>query len=149
MGKKSNFKKLRQLSEEEQKQLYADLLERTIPVAREVTKLIAAHADTYPFGDNAQASDDSHKLAEEIIALFIERNVRWNDREFIMQLVLQPASGAKDILHTAFDRSWNTLLTGILGKKVTELDFVEVDALMRKGHETDPSAAEPETEEKK
>lgn len=141
MGKKTNFKKLRQLTKKEQDKLYADLLERTVPIAREVTKLIAARIDAYPFGDNAQQSDQSHELAQEIIALFVERDVRWNDRDFIIQLALQPLDGIKSVLSTAFDRSWNILLSGILGKKITELHFSEVDALMRKGHEVDPKAA--------
>lgn len=131
----TSFAKLKQLDEKEQDKLYQDTIARCAPIARDVCKLVAEHAERYPFGDKAQASDQSHELAQAIIALMVERDVRWNDRDFIIQLALQPIDGAKVIITDAFSKSWNSILTGIVGKKVSELSFTEIDALLKKGQD--------------
>lgn len=137
-----NFRKLRAKTEKEQDKLYKETLERCVPIAKEITKLIGEHAETYPFGSDAQASDESHTLSTKIITLFIERGVRWTDRDFIIQLALQPIDGVKTIMAQSFDRSWNLVLTGILDKKISELTFPEVDALLKKGQDLTPEVIE-------
>lgn len=137
MPKKINFKSLKKLEKKDEDKLYAALLERCVPVAREITKLVAEHADKYQFGDAAQTSDSSHTLAEEVIALMVERNIRWNDRAFIIQLALQPLDGVRAILDDAFEKSWTRVVTGIIGKKASDLTIGEVDAYLQKGTKID------------
>lgn len=128
-----SFNKIRKETEKNLEEAHKLRLERCVPVAREIIKLFASKADTVAMGEVEQNHVDFQDLAVEIMKLMLEKDVRWVDREFVFQLALQPMTFSQNIATTSLNNSWNTALTGLFGKKSSELTFKELDILLKKG----------------
>lgn len=132
MGKLS-FEKIRKNVEKNEDALHKERLERCIPVARLLLKHILAKVDEIPFGDDVQNSDEYDKLSSELLLILLENNIRWSDRQFVFQLALQPLAFPKDIVDNALTQHWNVALTGLFGKRISELTMLDLDERLKRG----------------
>ena len=145
----SAFSKMKKKAKDDAKAedlLHEARLERCVPVAKAIVKFVGESAEAYAFGDAAQESDSTETLAKKIIELMVEADIKFSDREFIMQLAKQPLDFAKEAVDRGFGRSWQITLTGLFGKPVTDVTITEIDALMKKGFKADPETEEKEVD---
>jgi len=140
----SNFAKARKEAKKTEKAMekaHEERLEKCVPVAREILKLVLSKVDSYPMGDKAQDSQENDDLSKEVLQLMLDHNIRWVDRQFVLQLALQPMSFVKDVIDTALGRTWEVTLTGLFKKKVSDLTLADVETCLRSG---EPLEAEPD-----
>ncbi len=139
------FNKVRKQRQKEQKEIdkqHEERLARCIPVARECLNVLLSKTATLPMGDDVQFSEDYYKLATEFLTIFLKNNINWSDREFILQLAMQPFEYPKNIALNSIGLSWDRALTGVFGKPVQQLTMVDVDKLLRKADVVDPEGDE-------
>lgn len=132
-----SFKKIRKAAEKVDDKLHKERLDRCIPVARELIKLVASKADTIALGDVPQTHESFDELALDILKLFLEKNVNWVDKEFIFQIALQPMTFAQNIAIDSLSRSWNTAVSGLFKKNFAQLTMADVDEKLRVGDEVE------------
>jgi hypothetical protein len=114
---------------------HAKRLARAVPVARKILKLIGEEADTIPLGDIERNDPGIEAVSRKLLALILEENVHWVDKDFVFQLALQALSFPADIAQTSLKNSWETVVTGLFGKVVQDLTAQEVDGYLKKGND--------------
>jgi hypothetical protein len=125
-----SFAKIRKGLEKDDEKLHKERLDRCRPVAREVSALLEGLQ--LPIGDDVQNEKAYEEASIKVLQLFLDRDVRWVDREFIFQLALQPMSFVKEIVSNSLQNSWNQTITGLFGKKTSDLTMADVDNAMKK-----------------
>lgn len=110
---------------------YNERLERCVPVAKKINALIAAHADTIVLGESQESMDSIDPIAKEVLQLFLDENMMWSDRQFIMQLATQPIVYLADTVNEALNKSWDKAVEKRFGKAYIDLTMQEVDAALR------------------
>lgn len=130
----AGFKQIRKRMEEAQiEKQHEEKLIRCIPAAREMLTVFSKHSLGVPMGDVAPNDEGYVPVAEDMLAVLLKHDVRWSEREFVFQLMLQAVNFPKDLALQSLDRSWNAVITALVGKPALELKTSEVDALIRKG----------------
>jgi hypothetical protein len=125
MGEKANEEK------GEKNDLSKEQLDRCIPVARKVLSFIADAG--LPIGDikKETASDDYDKAIKSILQLLLDENLRVNDVEMVIALMLQPV----DLVGKGIDHSLKINLKQasekVWKKSPDEVTLQEVDALLK------------------
>lgn len=142
-----NFAKLRKEAEKEDDKLHKARLERCVPVAREISALLETLQ--LPIGDDVQNEKAYSDASLKVLQILLDRNVRWVDRDFVFQLALQPATFVKDIVTNSLQNSWSHTLTGLFGKKTSDLTMEDVNkALMKAPDDDEQPAATPPVDKK-
>lgn len=98
------------------------------PVARQVIKLIAERIDEIELGKVENVSKTTPAIANDVLQLMLDNDVRWFDITFIMQLVLQPFAHVSEKLAVSHSVSFDKFIEKKVGKPVHELTTREVDA---------------------
>lgn len=134
------LKDIKKKQEKEADKLHDARLKRCIPVARDINRLLASKIDEMPMGDDVQTSTEYDKVAVDVLALLLKANINWSDRQFVLQLALQPISFVKDIVDNAMAQSWSRVVTGLFKKPASELLMSDVDAALKEGEKIEEKA---------
>ena|SRR3990167_4667354 len=114
------------------KKLYTDRLERCLPVARKVIHILANHIDLVEMGENDQVEKTINPAASMVLQLFLDENVRWADKGFILNLANQAFATLNDKLALSFDLSWDKAISSTFdGKEALDITFQDVDAKLK------------------
>lgn len=127
------LKKNKQKEERELDRLHKERLERCIPVAKDILRLLAQNIDVMPLGDDVQESAEYDRVACEMLALILKANLYWHDRDFILQLALQPLSFTKDIVSNSMQTSWSKAIAGLFKKPSSRLLMSDVNEALQNG----------------
>jgi hypothetical protein len=128
-----SYDKVRKQLEKDIEKKHQDRLARCIPVAKKIVALIGENVESLEMGDSFDMSETYDPLTKKILELLLAENVYWVDRDFVMQLVLQPFSGLQRLVKASLDQAQDIMYTGALGKSVYELRAQDVDNFLRLG----------------
>jgi hypothetical protein len=128
-----SFSKIRKSDEKKMEKQHKERLNRCIPVARKLLKIIGEHAPVVPLGDVEQTDEGYALISKDFLSVLLKEDIHWSDREFIFQLMMQAVSFPKEIASQSMERSWQVAIAGLVGKPAFELKASEVDALLRRG----------------
>lgn len=120
------------MDEAKQKTLYEDRIARCVPVAKKVLDILHAHLPELELGDSQTSAKSISPVAASVLALFLEENIHWCDKDFILQLALQPAVSLNEVLGTSFGISWDKAVGKAFGGKDSlDLTFKDVDEMLK------------------
>lgn len=109
--------------------LHQERLDEIVPVAREVIKLIAEA--NLEIGDtNAHDNDKLYAVAHKILATLLKKNIKYSDRQFVFQLVLQPFDRVREVVSQSLDKSFDKALNRSFGKDFLELRLEDIDKML-------------------
>ena len=104
-------------------------LEECIPVAHEIIKIIAdsglSIGDTHA-RDNAQYE----VVSKQILKLMLEKNLRYTDKDFIFQLILQPFDQVRQIVTKSLLKSLELAEEKAFGKNFLDLRLSDLNDVM-------------------
>lgn len=135
MAKKMS-KKVLQKQLDENEALHQEMLDKCIPIAQEVFKMIYESGMKMGDGDFVKTRPPEYiEASKRIIDMMVEKNISWIDREFIFQLALQPLSHIKSIVMQDLQRTFEHQICSVFG--VTSFDELTMkqiqDGLLRIG----------------
>lgn len=116
------------------KQVLAEL----VPVAQEVMKVIADAS--LPMGDIIQNQNERPeeyvRISRAVQEILLRHNIRWVDRHFVFQLVLQPFDLIKTIVLTDLERTFERKMSSIFGVgSFSEVDLQQLDSVFKEADE--------------
>ena len=118
------------LFKNKEKDLTKERSKELIPVARGIVKLIV-DADLN-IGD--QHKDDATRydnVTKQILELMLEKNVKYVDKDFLFQLVLQPFDIIKESVQLSLRKSFDRAIDKSLGKEFREVRLDDLDKILR------------------
>ena len=117
-----------------QKDLTKERMERVAPVALADLKRIAEAE--LPVGDhNAHDNDKFNAVAKEVIGDMISGELKYVDKEFLFQLVLQPFDMIGQIVNKSLSESLNKAEKNLFGKEFREVTLSDLDNILKQeGH---------------
>lgn len=138
-----NVEKPKMPSEAEMDALYQARLVRCIPVVRKILAILNSHMDNVELGEVAAVEKSLMPVAEEVLGLMLQENILWGDKEFILQMAMQPVAGLNNIVSNALAMSWDKAEKKRWGKDPIDLEFADVhNALIEPGTPPTPAAKE-------
>jgi hypothetical protein len=110
-----------------------DRLRRCVPIAKKVTEILQSHMGEITMGgDPKDVNDSVESSALEVIQLFLDENLPWNDKSFVMQLAQQPLAHVADMMETSFQYTWDrAVATRFGGKDSLDITFRDVDEALK------------------
>lgn len=96
-------------------------LERCIPIAQEVIRIIARHKIKLGKLSNEEKDKYYDPIAQEVLNLMIEKNLLYMEKDFVFQLALQALEETKNKVVNSLQITWENMLKKYLGK-----DFIDV-----------------------
>lgn len=119
-------------------ELSKQVLAELIPVAQEVLAVIAEA--NLPMGDIIQNQNERPeeyvKVSRAVQEILIRHNIRWVDRHFVFQLVLQPFDLVKTIVLTDLERTFERKMSSIFGvDSFSEVDLQQLDSVFKEADE--------------
>ena len=144
MGK-SIFSKMRKPQENDGKKLNDAMMQRGIPVAKEILKLIVEHdlsiGDQFIPRDqegNALPMSDSSRppeykdVAIKVQQLMLDHNLLWMERHMVFMLVKQPMDMLQNIVLTDLEKTYQDGLCRMFGIEVLgELSLQMIDEFLK------------------
>lgn len=116
-----------EFNQEKADAMYQERLARCTPIAKKVLEIVVSHLGEVTLGENKDVSASMMPVAKEVLGFFLQEKVHWTDKEFIIQLVLQPLAQLGAILETSNSISWDKYVGKKIGKDVLDLTFEDVD----------------------
>ena len=113
-----------------ERDLTKERLERVVPVAKEALKLIA-NAEL-PMGDVHER--DNHKfdaVAKDILKLMLDARLKYVEKEFLFQLILQPVGMLKEVVLKSLSNSFDKVIEKLLKKEFRDTDLQDMDNLLQ------------------
>lgn len=109
--------------------------QETLPVAREIFRILGEKAQELPMGtemDEAAAAVFYQNLYVEIVPYLIKANIRLDDIHFLMQTVLQPVSLLQSVVVASFENNQDLAHAKLWGvKHLGDLRISHLDAVLR------------------
>jgi len=115
----------------ERDELYQARIARCAPVSKKVIAIVAKNLDSIVLGESVDCDRSILETAREILELFVAENVRWADRAYVLQLVLQPFAHLNEKISASLDMSWDKALGILFKKDYLDLTFVELDEVLK------------------
>lgn len=142
-------KKVMKKMDEANEKARAEYLERCLPIAQAIQKMIVEDElemgnlpgrQAGPNGQPMPVKDGDRpekyvEAAKKIIKLFVDNNLLYLERELVFQLLKQPYDMLQDIVLTDTTRILNETMNSMMGiSHYGELTFQMIDALTKKHH---------------
>ncbi len=105
---------------------YKARVDRCRPIAQKLLDILHANKASVKMGENDEVKKSVTPIAEQVIAMFLENDIAWGDRQFIFQLALQPMAHLGEVLETSFEISWDRALSHKWGKDAIDLHISDV-----------------------
>jgi len=126
------YSKIQKKTQKEADKAHKERLDRCIPVAREIIKLIAKHADVIPMGEVERDDEGYTPVMIEILTLLLERNIHWTDRDFVFQLANQAYSFPGEVVKENLNHSYTVATGNLWGHPISELTLQDIDKHLQK-----------------
>ena len=114
-----------------EKDLSKERMDRCIPVAKEVMKLIAAHDGVMGDVTQDQMDESYDGVAKSILQLYLDKNILVSEVNFINSLMQQIIGGPLNIVSGAVNRQLKTAEQSVFGKDLPEVTFQELDVFLK------------------
>ncbi len=121
------------IDEAAQEDMYKARLARCVPVAKKIIGIVTKNLESIAVGDGAECSKSLNDTASEVLSMYVDENINWGDKGFIMQLVLQPFGHLNEKLETSLSISWDKAIGNVFGKDAMDLTFAEVNDILKAG----------------
>lgn len=104
---------------------------RVAPIAKEIIQLVAAA--NLPVGDlkNINVKETYDVVAKQVIELLLKRELKYIDKEFLFQLVLQPASIIQETVLISLKESLNRAHDKSLGVVYDQATLADLDRILK------------------
>ena len=117
-------------SKRQQKNLTKERELELAPVAKEIIKMIA-EADL-PVGEiHARDNSKFNDVSEKILRLLLRKDIKYVDKDFLFQLVLQPIDMIKQTVMISLGKSFDDAIDQSLGKGFREIRMTDLDEILR------------------
>lgn len=111
-------------------ELQKERIRKLTPVAKKIIELIAEAE--LPIGDVQSLSNELYsEVSKKILEVMLESNVKYVDRDFLFQLVLQPFDGVRELVGTSLRSSFDEIIDRALHKEFRELTMKDMDVLLK------------------
>lgn len=111
---------------------HVERLARCVPVAQEILKLIG---DATPYmGEIASVIErDNHflELGKEVLEIMLAHDIKYSERQFVFQLVLQPIESIKTIANASVETNFEAAMTKLFGKDIMEVSMSDLNNLLK------------------
>lgn len=105
-------------------------LDKLSPIAQNVIKLITDA--NLPVGDhNAHDNNKFNNVAKEVIGQMLDNDVKYVDKEFLFQLVLQPFDEISQIVTKSLKESFNKTEQKLFGKDFRDVTLGDIDKILK------------------
>jgi hypothetical protein len=131
----TDFSKIIKAKERSIDKEYQERLTRCRPVAQKILEMIAA--EQLPIGDimdkgglKEDVIGKYEDLAAKVLVLMLESNLRYSERNFLFQLVLQPYEQAKEKILNSVNRSFTTANEQKWGKDELDITMGDIHEIL-------------------
>lgn len=102
------------------------VIEELSPVAQLVIEEISK--SKLPVGElHARHHEAYNGCSERILAILLVNNIRYTDRQFLFQLILQKLDTARSIAMSALEKSFNSVMDKALGMSFDDVRIKDID----------------------
>ncbi len=103
-----------------------------MPVAQEVLEMIADASLPTGILTDAQVDEAYKGITLKVMALFLERDLNYTDRNFIFQLVAQVTDNVASKVTTNLEASFNLASDKVWGKDINDLKLIDIDGVLQR-----------------
>lgn len=124
------FKKFKKKEKQEEKDLSKEREDAVKPLAKNIIEAVFManlNMGKLSADDEKEYSD----LALKIIERMLTKEMKYRDKDFLFQLVLQPFDKLRDIVTNSLARSFDDALEASLGKEFSELTLADLDKVLK------------------
>lgn len=105
-------------------------LKEVVPVAKQLIKLIADAG--LEIGEvHAHNNDKYNAIAKEVLQSLLDNNIKYVDKDFVFQLILQPFDQIREIVSMSLKESFDTAMNKAFGVEFREIRLSDVDKKIR------------------
>src|SRR5258708_19846371 len=115
-----------------QKDYSAERLVRCMPVAQEVLEMIADASLPTGILTDAQVDEAYKGITLKVMALFLERDLNYTDRNFIFQLVAQVTDNVASNVTTNLQARFHLSSDKVWGKDINDLKLIDIDGVLQR-----------------
>ena len=117
--------------EKVEKDLTKEREEKLAPVAQEIIEMIANAK--LPIGEtHAHDNGKFDHVAGEVLKLMLKHEVKYADKSFLFQLVLQPFDIVKETVHLSLTKSFDLVINRALKKDFGDVTLKDMDQILKK-----------------
>lgn len=103
---------------------------RLKPLAQGIIELVAF--EKMPMGNNSNEEDDRFfPVAEKVLALMRDADMKYSERENLFALLLQPFDKVRTIVLDSLNRSFNKAFDIKMGKAFLEVTLPDLDTILK------------------
>ena len=103
---------------------------KMVPIAHTATKLIVeAHLPTGEHQDMDMKQYDA--VATSVLQLMLDNDVKYSDKDFLFQLILQPFDLIKETVLLSLKKNLDVAIDRALGKDFRELTLGDMDKVLK------------------
>lgn len=106
-------------------------LEECTPLVRDFFRYLADHIEEIPFGDVKEVGKAVVPMSNHLMGMCLEKNIKYWDVQFVLQLALQPFSRMLEQIGIAQENAMKKADEKKWGKPTLDLTCKEVDDVLR------------------
>ena len=123
-----------------EKDLTKDRLVKLAPLAQQIIEMITEAK--LPIGDvHAHDNAKFDHVAGKVLQIFLENEIKYSDKEFMFQLVLQPFDVIRETVVLSLKKSMDIVMERLLTKDFRDVTTKDMDDVMRRPKPRDPMAS--------
>lgn len=120
--------------EKEAKKLTNEVIEDLTPVVRAIIRII--YEADLPVGEvHAHDHAKFEYVKTEIVKVMLRENVKFSDKEFLFQLVLQPFDTMRDMVVRSLQKALDLSFAKIMGKEFRDWTVGDLDKVLKEKQE--------------
>ena len=113
-----------------EKDLTKEREEKVVPVARKIIKLIIEAE--LPMGSiHAHDNPKFAATAKEVLGLMLEVDMKYVDKDYLSQVILQPFDSVMEIVKRSLGESFNNAEKKVFGKDFRDLTLGDLDKVLK------------------
>jgi hypothetical protein len=117
----------------EERNYTQERLDRTVPAAKALFKLIADNLDNLKVGEIKDEDRNGYvQFSKQVIKSMMDANLNFADRYFVFQLLTQIVEMCKDATINNIEGGYNLATEILWGKDINDLTLVDVDLMLKK-----------------
>jgi len=110
--------------------LNKDRLERCVPIAKEIIKMIGvADLDVGEEGKVDREKYDAFSMS--VLAFLLKQKLKYSEREFVFQLVLQAFDFTQKITLSSLEKGYGICRDKVWGKDYMDIDMEDLDNILK------------------
>lgn len=110
--------------------LTKERMEKLLPIAKEVVRIIAGN--NLPMGDNKDLDIKRYdSVSKDVLQYMLDNEVKFSDKEFLFQLVLQPFDLVKETIFLSLKNNLDSAMNKVLKKDFREITLKDIDVILK------------------